>query len=627
MSLNPADPYQFRPRSNRSPRTTVPRARADHRAGNGAQATEPRSPRRMSRLAVLLLFLSLIPLVPLATASPASAWVQGQMTVDTPTIIDGATFVIRSQTLCPVHEGVMGTVEAYAEQDGHVISHTAPSQNLVNADGTWGVLLYSRAFDRANLFTSIEHEGILTITASCERVDLVAPYDDFEFIMYDPIEVQLTPSLAAPTAPKSVTSGSVFDISGVCPDGYGYDSVSLSVGAPGENNAPAPGTEITSRLVALNSHNTWRVSLNISDAIGHQYLTSTMCYNKADFAGGTTLYRIYSYLRTAIYIKPGPVTPTAPYVALGDSFSAGEGNAPYLDTSTAQHPNSCHRSSDAYPIQLARRSTSVIPAPKFVACSGAITQDLLSNSSSGSETYNPQTGQYVKVAPQLNAITPQTKLITLTIGGNDASFQKVLEACVKSALVNPKCRISSIAKQSSRQIAILGGSAKSTAEKKDGKYKNIHSYAEIIQRIHSAAPNARILIGGYPRFFDTSRRASWVYLPHTGTSYCTVGAVRLNESGTGVRAVVFYDDAVWLNSQSDKLNDAIAKGVTASRVKQAKMVDPRTAFNAHGACGKSSYFYRVTGNQVIGGKLTIDSSSMHPGRAGQLLYESAFDTP
>src|SRR5262245_24578488 len=87
----------------------------------------------------------------------------------------------------------------------------------------------------------------------------------------------------------------------------------------------------------------------------------------------------------------GPVN----YVALGDSYSAGVGAGSYESDS-----GSCRRSDNAYPKLWANNRSPV--SFKFVACSGARTDNVLNS--------------------QLSALTPDTTLVTITVGGNDAGF-------------------------------------------------------------------------------------------------------------------------------------------------------------------------------------------------------------
>ena len=101
------------------------------------------------------------------------------------------------------------------------------------------------------------------------------------------------------------------------------------------------------------------------------------------------------------------VAPSAPaaerYVALGDSFSSGTGTGTYdLD-------GNCQRSRYAYPALVAERRSNLKLV--FAACAGATTDDVL-----------------LTQASQLNRAT---RLVTITIGGNDVRFSDVFSACVQ----------------------------------------------------------------------------------------------------------------------------------------------------------------------------------------------------
>jgi lysophospholipase L1-like esterase len=99
---------------------------------------------------------------------------------------------------------------------------------------------------------------------------------------------------------------------------------------------------------------------------------------------------------------------TAQYVALGSSFAAGPGITPSVPDS----PPRCARSTENYAHVLARhRKLSLVDA----TCSGATTVDVIRG------------GQFGLPA-QLDAVTAQTQLITVTIGGNDVFFMANLIA-------------------------------------------------------------------------------------------------------------------------------------------------------------------------------------------------------
>ena len=90
------------------------------------------------------------------------------------------------------------------------------------------------------------------------------------------------------------------------------------------------------------------------------------------------------------------------YVALGSSFAAGAGLGP-LQTHS---PLLCARSVGGYPQQLARlRRLSIVD----MTCGGAVTRHLLHG------------GQFFQ-GPQLRAVTAETRLVTISVGGNDIGY-------------------------------------------------------------------------------------------------------------------------------------------------------------------------------------------------------------
>lgn len=103
----------------------------------------------------------------------------------------------------------------------------------------------------------------------------------------------------------------------------------------------------------------------------------------------------------------GAIAPGARYVAMGSSFAAGPGVA----TSADQPPDRCTRSTDNYARLLARKLDLQV---KDVSCSGATTAHLL--------------GPWGELPPQVDALTADTKLVTVTIGGNDVGYVGTLGA-------------------------------------------------------------------------------------------------------------------------------------------------------------------------------------------------------
>lgn len=102
-----------------------------------------------------------------------------------------------------------------------------------------------------------------------------------------------------------------------------------------------------------------------------------------------------------------PVVAGAKYVAMGSSFASGPG----VTTSADSPPNRCQRSIDNYAHQLARKRNLTLVD---VSCGGATTAHIL--------------GAWNELPAQVEAITPDTALVTITIGGNDVGFVSGLMA-------------------------------------------------------------------------------------------------------------------------------------------------------------------------------------------------------
>jgi lysophospholipase L1-like esterase len=155
--------------------------------------------------------------------------------------------------------------------------------------------------------------------------------------------------------------------------------------------------------------------------------------------------------------------PGAHYVAMGSSFAGGPGITDPADSPTTR----CQRSRDNYPHQLARRRGLKLTD---VSCGGAMTAHILS--------------AWNELPAQADAVRPDTRLVTLTIGGNDVNYSGGLlgASCVAAAAGDP-------AKTSScRPLARPTEAAFASAEK---------GMRDIVAEIRSRAPQARIIFVDY----------------------------------------------------------------------------------------------------------------------------------
>ncbi|MEU6810747.1 SGNH/GDSL hydrolase family protein [Streptomyces sp. NPDC046831] len=222
---------------------------------------------------------------------------------------------------------------------------------------------------------------------------------------------------------------------------------------------------------------------------------------------------------------------TGGYVALGDSYSSGVGAGSYISSS-----GDCDRSTKAYPyLWNAAHAPSSF---SFTACSGARTDDVLAN--------------------QLGPLTSSTGLVSLSVGGNDAGFADVMTTCVTSSDSTCLSRINTAMAYVDTTLP--------------GKLSNLYSV------IRSKAPNARVVVLGYPRFYK-------------------LGTTCLGLSETKRSAI---------NNASDHLNAAVAKVVANHGF---VFGDVRTTFSGHEICSSSSWLHSVNWLNI--------GESYHPTASGQ----------
>lgn len=167
------------------------------------------------------------------------------------------------------------------------------------------------------------------------------------------------------------------------------------------------------------------------------------------------------------------------YVALGDSRAAG----PYLDA--AARLDGCARSNLGYPGVVAQ----ILHPESFtnVSCTGARTEHL---------TSVPQQTSTGPVPPQLDALRPDTTLVTVSVGGNDIAWPKLVSACYTSApFVDAHCRTDpAVASRMDTALGALGPKVTAT-----------------LGVIGQRAPNARVLLVGHGGIFGT--RGCWPNIP------------------------------------------------------------------------------------------------------------------
>ncbi len=317
-------------------------------------------------------------------------------------------------------------------------------------------------------------------------------------------------------------------------------------------------------------------------------------------------YKFYSMDFNLVYPSGGyagemiPTTvPGATYVAMGDSYSAGVGTFNYDSTS-----GSCLRSSGSYVPYVASQH-STMGTPNFVACGGATTADLYGQNPSAVE---PR---------QLDALTNDAQYVTMTIGGNDAGFSKVIERCANWIQNNGfNCASdSSMTGPLAQRINALAGTGNATAP--DGR--QITALTQVFADIASAAPGAKIYVGGYPQLFGGDQNN------YVSNSSAPGGALCVMSPGV----TVSYSDAQWLNQKADELNGVIQNAVNTVKANGADVTYvPAALFGGHGLCDSGTPW--LNGVVFDGDTSQLPRTtpeSMHPTSEGyQNGYGVAFAT-
>lgn len=157
---------------------------------------------------------------------------------------------------------------------------------------------------------------------------------------------------------------------------------------------------------------------------------------------------------------PAQHTPPKTYVALGDSYASMSSQS--LTNDSDEQTAVCMRSRDNYPALLAESNNLTLID---VSCQGGTLIDIT----------EPRDTDYGPIPPQSSVLSPDTDIVTLTMGGNDINFGD-LSACAND---DSECH-GELAHPLDQDFAEI-------PEKLDAAYT----------AIKKAAPNARIITTGY----------------------------------------------------------------------------------------------------------------------------------
>lgn len=288
------------------------------------------------------------------------------------------------------------------------------------------------------------------------------------------------------------------------------------------------------------------------------------------YTSGSNLYPVKK-VTVRLYDKPG-----LKYLALGDSYSSGEGDIGRKEHGTKYYlpltdigGDTCHISSRSYPFLLRDAWGMSGTEMQSVACSGArVVPDYYGSLSGylGQENRLRKSGDILAAREEaLEKFTPghvpqlefvkryKPEIVTLTGGGNDVGFANILLYCASSL-------------ETCGHVKYEHGAM---YENLMGQIDDQYGYTvRLLQKIKEASHYTTTYVVGYPKFVSDN------YM------LCSLNAAFLNRS-----------ERQMINDSVERLNSVLA---SAAKDGGAKYIDVEDALRGGRLCEGSEY---VTGVQ------------------------------
>lgn len=256
---------------------------------------------------------------------------------------------------------------------------------------------------------------------------------------------------------------------------------------------------------------------------------------------------------TAVPADAAP-PPKVDYVALGDSYTAGIGAGPYNSTLT------CIQTSGGY-VDLVGKTGRV--------------NLLLNTACSGAQLFGGPNSVAAQLSdPATLAALAEAELVSITAGANDLQFAQVIGICATQTVQTCGDAVSEATSQANLLLLYM-------------------LLVQTYEAIQAAAPDATIVVLGYPLPFDTTDPALPLPIPVESQALINEGTSKLNAV---IEAAALEVGAVYVD-----MVDKFAGHEVNSE-------DPWIFFAAH-----------VDSN----GMLQIDPRSLHPNKEGHRAYASA----
>ncbi|MGK5680229.1 SGNH/GDSL hydrolase family protein [Actinoplanes sp. URMC 104] len=412
-------------------------------------------------------------------------------------------------------------------------------------------------------------------------------------------------------------TGRLWDADTSCGNGVGWKLAVIPLGA-------GPVTTLTSGSFGNGGTST----IDAVAAAGQAVARGSRIILVVDDAGDTTCD--LTNVDLTVRSSPGRYA----YVAMGDSYSSGEGspeNTFYRDTVVPDQKTGgstgCHRSSKAWATNIAATRKLTGNQWKFAACSGSVLNDFFAANHA-----NPAE------APQTSFLSSDTKLVTMTIGGNDVGFSTIVKDCIFDELRQkgqPGCRQSGRVANTTAEDGL-----RKLRETKPIGGQQLNRLAEAYLYVAThIAPDGKVIVAQYPRLF-ASGAAFYRAFPLRNTASCQVGTAHFAASRAALpdRIYVAKADADYLNGVLDRGNAIIADGVKQAndalkaqgRSAQVVLADGvNKQFDSDRVCDAGAHINGVIlhglqkGGNAQNQHPDPDQRSFHPNTDGQSDYARA----
>ncbi|MFD6552755.1 hypothetical protein [Streptomyces sp. NPDC058398] len=330
----------------------------------------------------------------------------------------------------------------------------------------------------------------------------------------------------------------------------------------------------------------------------------------------------------AVAFQPLPGKPANAVVAMGDSYSSGEGASEgdrdyypetnYRSKLDPKARDACHRSSYAWSRQatmpgsaksIGELDDALDPGMDYhlIACSGARTYNVLHDGVVQGSGEMPQMDK--------GYLDQNTTLVTLSIGGNDARFSDIVQKCLLS-FGSGSCQYETFDKTDEH---VGGRDSKFVGQKLETALPGLiddvvrPDITSTLLQIHEKAKHAKIVLMGYPPLFSDK------------------GAC-LNAGPTGMAIGLSENSAAWLDGTADVLTAAMRKAVddVAAKGVAVRFSDPTADFAGKGVCGSPEQVHGIVKTLVQSDQPLDDwpvlkdyglsAQSFHPKIGGARLY-------